>query len=65
MAYPEGLMIFGLPILLLGCGVDFAVRRLMRAKYGESDFDRERKIRFWVAAITLAILTVIYLLTKD
>lgn len=65
MPYPEGLIILGLPVILLAVGVEFLIRKGIRSRNGEASFQQERTVKFLTRAATLAILTVIYFLMKD
>lgn len=64
MPYPEGLIIFGLPVVLLAFGVECAIRKLMCRGGGERSLKTERRVKMLTRGATLAIVTMIYLLMK-
>ncbi len=64
MTYPEGKLIWGIPILLLAAFIEFAVRKIMPQKTGMAGWRQEKRIGTLTALIALSILTVIYFLTK-
>jgi hypothetical protein len=64
MPYPEGLIIFGLPVVFLAFGVECAILKLMCRGGGEQSLKNERRVKTLTRGATLAILIVIYLLMK-
>lgn len=65
MTYPEGRLIWGIPIILLAALIELAVRKVMPKRIGLAGWVHERRIGTLTATITLCILTIIYFFTKE
>ena len=63
MPYPEGRLIWGIPFILVACAVEFGVRRYMNNHTDEpTGWKKEKRIKMITRGITLAVLTLGYII---
>ena len=68
LTYPEGLIVFGIPIVILALIIEILIRKLIKIDPNANvieKYDVQKRIILFTRLITLGILTAIYFLLRD
>jgi len=68
LRYPEGLIVFGIPIVILALIIEILIRKVIKIDPNANvieKYDAQKRIILFTRLITLGILTAIYFLLRD